>query len=457
MAPPTDNAGDDWHDLAWAKWTSDVTGDVTGSEPGRFPPDVRLAGFAHRAKLADALAWIDAHVGALESETIDLPCAAGRISTAPLISRMDWPNADRAGVDGYAVRAADSEGAGDYNPLPLALADLRSGEALPPGSACLAAAGTLLPSGADAILPFEAAQRSGAGRLEVLAPVARGAGVDRRGSELGTGTQAVAGSQRLRPQDIALLAAMGATRVAVVRRPLVHLVVAGPKAADRDALTPMLHALIARDGGTAEDFPFADAGADTGQREGQGKGQQTALARGVARSATCADLGADLVLIAGRSGTGGDDEAPRAIAEAGGTLDMHGIAMRPGGSAGLGRISRVPLLLLPGAPLACLAAYDMVAARAIRRLGGFPTSLPYAVVDAALDRKIVSAVGFTDIVRVRMARGRAMPLGSPDSGGLASAVRADGFVIVPEASEGHAPGSSVRVHLYDDPRGEAGA
>ena len=410
------------------------------SKPGSFPPDVRLVGFANRTPLRDALAWIDAHAGVVVSETIAIEDAAGRISAAPVISRMDWPNADRAGVDGYAMRAADSEGAGDYNPLPLTLADMRSTEALPPGSVSLATTGTPLPSGADAILPFEAAHQSGPGMLDVSAPVARGTGVDRRGSELGAETEAVAGSKRLRPQDIALLAGIGATRVAVLRKPLVRLVVAGPKAAEPDALTPMLRALIARDGGIGESAPSASRRDD----------DQTTLAQAVVRSIA----GADLVLVAGRSGTGLDDEAPLAITQAGGTLDMHGIALRPGESAGLGLIGDVPVLLLPGAPLACLVAYDVLAARTVRRLAGFPLSLAYPVVDATLDRKIVSAIGFTDLVRVRMARGRAAPLGSADQGGLASAVRADGFVIVPETSEGYPPGSSVRVHLYEDQRGE---
>jgi molybdopterin molybdotransferase len=412
------------------------------SESGSFPPDVRLVGFANRTPLRDALAWIDAHAGMVGSETIAIEDAAGRISAAPVISQMDWPNADRAGVDGYAMRAANSEGAGDYNPLPLTLADMRSTEALPPGSVLLATTGTQLPSGADAILPFEAARQSGPGMLDVLAPVARGAGVDRRGSELGAGTEAVAGSKQLRPQDIALLAAIGATRVAVLRKPLVRLVVAGPKAAEPDALTLMLRALVARDGGIGESAPSADA---TWRDD-----DQTTLTQAVARSVA----GADLVLVAGRSGTGLDDEAPLAITQAGGTLDMHGIALRPGDSAGLGLIGGVPVLLLPGAPLACLAAYDVLAARAVRCLAGFSLSLAYPVVDATLDRKIVSAIGFTDLVRVRMARGCAAPLGSADQGGLASAVRADGFVIVPETSEGYPPGSSVRVHLYDDQRRE---
>lgn len=407
---------------------------------GRSWPDIRLVGFADRTPLSGALAWIDAHTSVLGPETIDVEGAAGRTASTSFVSQLDWPNADYAAVDGYAVRAADSEGASDYNPLPLALLEARDAGALPPGSASLAVAGTPLPSGADAILLSDAAQRSGPTMLDVLAPVARGAGVDHRGSELRTGMEVVACSKRLRPQDIALLAGTGMVRIAVVRQPLVRLVVPGPKAAGHDALTPMLRALITRDGGTAEISPPADIG-------------RTALAQAMARAV----VGADLVLVAGRSGAGMDDEAPLAITEAGGMLDLRGIAMRPGDSTGLGQVGGVLVLLLPGAPLACLAAYDMLAGRGIRRLAGIQASLPYPVVDAALDRKIVSAIGFTDLVRVWMAGGRATPLGSAESGGLVSAVRADGFVIVPEASEGYALGSPVCVHLYSDQRRESDA
>ena len=414
--------------------------DVTGLETGHPQTDIRLVTFGNRIPLPEALAWIDARAATLEAETIDLGDAAGRTSAASLISPVDWPSADCVALDGYAVRAADSEGAGDYNPLPLALLDAPAVHALPAGSAALAVAGMPLPSDADTVLPFDAAQRSGPGTLDVLAPVARGAGVDHRGSELRAGTNVVVASRRLRPQDLALLASLGIARVAVVRQPRVRLVIPGPKAAGHDALTPMLRALIARDGGIAEISPPAEIG-------------RTALAQAMARAA----VGAGLVLVAGRSGAGTDDEAPLAIAGADGTLDVHGIAMRPGDSAGLGQIGGVPVVLLPGAPLACLAVYDMLAARAVRRLAGLQCSLPYPVINAVLDRKIVSAIGFTDLVRVRMAVGRATPLGSADSGGLVSAVRADGFVIVPQASEGHAPGSAVRVHLYGDPCREADA
>lgn len=407
---------------------------MTERETGWTWRDIRLTGFADRLPLSEALAWIDEQVcDALEAETVAVADAFGRVAAVACVAQADWPGVDVAAHDGYAVRAADSEGANSYNPLLLTLMEARGTAALPPGTALLAVAGTPLVSGADAILPFEAAQRSGAAVLEVLAPVARGVGVNRCGSEWRAGAQTVPAAKLLQPRNIALLAATGVTRVAVRRRPRVRLVVAGAKAGGHDALTPMLRALISRDGGCVEVSSPADA-------------SRAGLAEALARPAT----GIDLVLVAGRCGVGVDDEAPLAVAEAGGRLDAHGIAMRPGGSAALSRLGEAPVLLLPGTPLGCFTAYDMLAARAVRRLAGRPATPPHRVVDATLDRKIVSAVGFTDFVRVCVAGGRATVLGSAAGGGLAGVARADGFVVVPEASEGHAPGSVVRVHLYDD-------
>ncbi len=363
-------------------------------------PDIRSLGFADRTKLSEAQAWIDAHANVLAAETIEVEGATGRITAGSFVSPVDWPDADYAAIDGYAVRAAESEGSSDYNPIPLALV-IGQAHSLPPGHASIAAAGTPLPSGADAVLSFDAAEPTGPATLNVLSPVARGMGVIRRADELRAGMEAVPGSTRLRPQDVALLVATGVEHVAVVRHPCVRLVVAGPKTNGRDALTPMLCALLARDGGIVEVSRPIDGG-------------RTALAQAMARPGGETDL----VLVAGRSGAGRDDEAPLAIVAAGGRLDLHGIAMRPGELAGLGAFGGLPVLLLPGAPLACLASYDMLAARAVRRMAGLGGTGSYAVVGAVLDRKIVSAIGSTDLVRVTMTGGRATPLGSAEYRGL---------------------------------------
>ena len=367
--------------------------------PPRTVTDVRLTGFSSRAPLADALAWIDARTAALPTERVALADAAERVLAAPFASPVDWPAVDCAGLDGYAVRASETEGASDYNPLPI-------------NAHALIAAGLPMPAGTDAVLPFASAQPRGPA-LDALAPVARGAGVDRRGSIMAAGSTAVAPG-RLRPQHVALLLALGADAVAMVRCPVVALVVAGPKSGP-DLLSPMLHALVARDGGRAE-------------------------------ATTLPAAGADLILMAGRSGAGPDDDAAQRLAEADGMLEVHGIALRPGDSAGLGQIGGVPVLLLPGAPHACLTAYDLLAARAVRRLAGMEPLQPYAGTERILERKAVSAVGFTDVIQVRISRTHAVPLAPADAGTLAGAARADGFIVVPEASEGFPAGATVQVY-----------
>jgi molybdopterin molybdotransferase len=107
------------------------------------------------------------------------------------------------------------------------------------------------------------------------------------------------------------------------------------------------------------------------------------------------------------------------------------------------------VFLLPGNPVSCLAAYDFFAGRAIRGLGGRPAAWPYRRVTAPLARKIVSAIGRLDYLRVRLVEGRVEPLAIGGASILSSTTRADGFVIVPDDSEGYPAGTEVEVFLYD--------
>ena len=354
-----------------------------------------------RSPLADALAWIDAHTAPLSPETLDVAITGGRVLAEAVASTGGWPTMDCAVVDGYAVRASDTEGASEYSPAPLPAVPVAPGVAMPPGT--------------DAVLPFMAAETV-ASMVQATSPVASGAGVARRGSEVAAGQEAIAAGIVLRAPELAMLALLGVDRVALVRQPHVGLVVFGH--AGPDALTPMLRRLVEQDGGVAEALP-GEHGADWA-RAGR----------------------FDLVLLAGRSGEGAGDDAPDALRHAGGTLDLHGVALRPGETAGLGRLGDVPVVLLPGMPLACLSVYVVLASRAVQRLGGRGLA---GTVPARLTRRISSALGFSDLVRVRLHDGDATPLASPDGGGLVSAVRADGYVMVPDGSEGMDAGATVLV------------
>lgn len=383
-----------------------------------------MRGFAERAPLAAAWTWLDALPDAGISEVVDLASATGRVLAARIVSHAEPDAAARAAADGYAVRASDCDGANAYNPLLLAFHE-PGAALLPPGTTCPVGSGWVMPSGADAVLPFDAAERVGVRSLEVLAPIAPGAGVDRHGHGLPSGLPILRRGQTLLPQHVACLMALGFATLPVLRRPRVRLLVPGPKSGP-DILGPMLSALLARDGAVAEPVPLGNAG-------------EPELAAAMSRQ------GDGPLLVAGRSGVGPDDVSAAAMRAAGGTFVLHGLALNPGGSAGLGMLSGSPFILLPGDPFACLATYDMLAARLLRRLAAADGALPYASVQRRLACKIVSAIGLTEVVPVRMADGMARPVSA--EAGLASLL-ADGFVVVPETSEGHPAGSTVRVHPY---------
>ncbi len=353
-----------------------------------------------RWPLAEAAGWVEATLAALGTERIATGAAVGRVLASPC-GGAAWPGADRAAVDGYGLQAGLTEEASEYNPLLVA-------------DAVLLAVGAAIPPGVDAVAPYPAVHRYGA-VLEALAPVARGAGIERRGGDAGPGFQVPAGL--LRAEAVALLQLLGVEWVEVVRQPCVAVVVAGAKSGP-DVLTPLLARLVAEDGGSA----------------------------GFHASPAAVPPGADLVLLAGRSGCGWDDDMPHRLAAAGGWLDQHGVAVRPGDSAGLGWLDGVPVLLLPGAPASALTIYDLLGGPAVQTLAG-RAAVPRGVQQGAvLDRKITSAVGFADVVRVTLDGGRATPLGPADAGGLARVVLSDGWVLVPEGQEGFAAGSAVVVN-----------
>ncbi len=395
-----------------------------------------------RASLDQAIAWIDAHSATLGPEEIGLDEAAGRVTASQILAPAPIPPADRAAADGYALRAAETVGASDYNPLPFALCS--AGDALPASAAAPIVSGAALPGGADAVLPHDLAQASGA-KLEVFGAVPQGLGVVREGRQLQAGESLIDAGRVLLPQHIGLLASAGIRRVQVVRRPRVRLLVFPPKPPALDANTPLLCTLIERDCGALPETKLLESQ------------PREALAEALAH--TLAAAGADLVLIAGRSGHGADDIALRVLADVG-ELAIHGVALRPGGSSSMGLVHGAPVLLLPGDPLECWSAFEMLAGRLIRRMGGRSPELPYARRQAEVGHKIVSAIGVVDLCRVRLvqanivqaniAQGSVEPVGPAESGGLASAVRADGFVLVPAALEGFAPGTRIDVFVFEE-------
>lgn len=409
------------------------------------PHDVRMRGFTSRTKVEDVLRWVDRHSQPSTFEIVHLAHACGRVLAAPIIADIDIPPFDRAAMDGYAVQAADTFGAGDYNPLCLRLAGqsfpgTATSASVTTGTAVQIMTGAPMPAGADAVVPAEYATES-AGQVEITQSVTPGKHVGRRGEDVQTGTELFRPGRRLRPQDVGLLAAIGRDHIPLVTEPRVQVVVTGnelvapgqPRAAGQifESNSIMLNSLIKRDGGIVDALHFC--------------GDDREIIRETLAKAAAS---ADVVLISGGSSVGAEDHAPGVLAELG-ELAIHGIAMRPSSPAGMGQVGRAIVYLLPGNPVSCLAAYDFFAGRAIRRMGGLGAHWSYSTRLEITADKIVSAIGRVDYCRVVVDKTGVRPLSLSGASILSSTTRADGFVVVPANLEGYAAGSPICVYMYD--------
>src|SRR5436309_2028141 len=411
--------------------------------------DVRMRGFRERTEVNDVVRLLEERVRPLPEESIPLAEAADRVLARDVISDVDVPGFDRAAMDGYALRGSETFGAGPYNSLELAVV----GEVFPgrpfagvvrPGQAVQIMTGAPLPEGTDAVLQAEAAEEVPGPPpvVRVTDAVPPGRHVGRIGEDVRAGTVVLRTGRRLRPQDLGVLSSVGVASVPVVRQPYVGILITGNEllpAGSRpegyrivDSNSVMLAALVRRDGGKPCLGALVPDVYDDIRSALQG-----ALASG-----------ADAVLISGGSSVGAEDHAPRVLAELG-ELNVHGIALRPASPAGVGFVNGRPVFLMPGNPVSCLCAYDLFAGRAVRRLGGRSSDLPYRRAVLPLGRKIASAVGRVDYVRVVVQDGKVEPLATSGASVLTSTTRADGFVLVPRDSEGHPPGDAVLVYFYD--------
>jgi molybdopterin molybdotransferase len=156
----------------------------------------------------------------------------------------------------------------------------------------------------------------------------------------------------------------------------------------------------------------------------------------------------DLLVTTGGTSVGVEDHAPVLIAELGELL-VHGVAMRPSAPTGFGWVAGRPVFLLPGNPVSCLAGYDFFVGLAVRRMGGRPDAWPYRQTRLPLRDRISSQIGRVDYARVRIDSGQAILIATSGASVLSSTTQADGFVAVPQDSEGYAAGEPVDVWLYD--------
>lgn len=406
-----------------------------------------MRGFPGRSDVDRVLELIHQLAHRVSSEIVPIQDAAGRVLTEDVVAEVAVPAFPRSAMDGYALKGEETFGASSYNPLTFRVV----GQSMPgkpylgtvkSGEAVRIMTGARLPDGADAVLMAEYASeisKATGAEVAVTDSVPPGRHVGQIGEDIESGQQVLSNGRHLRPQDIGVLASIGVKNVPVVRRPVVRIVITGDELLPPgsvpdgsriiDSNSLMLEALVRRDGAVAL------------------RGAIVPDQRDRVRAELLAAQG-DIVLISGGSSVGAEDHAPLVVAECGELL-VHGVAMRPSSPAGMGRVAGRLVFLLPGNPVSCLAAYDFFAGPAIRLLGGRSADWPHRFIRGRVTAKISSAVGRVDYVRVRVGPAGVEPIAISGASILSSTTRADGFVIVPRDSEGHAVGEEVKVFLYD--------
>ena len=389
--------------------------------------------------------------------------ALGRVTAEPIWAKISSPHYHSSAMDGFALRADDTNGAQPSSPLKLSvLGNL-------PVQAQYVDTGDPLPDWANAVIPIENVESLDENgqltkdirvpqAIRIRASVAPWSHVRPLGEDIVATQLVLPAGHVLRPVDLGAVAASGHQEMKVARKPKVailptgsELVPIGSSLKVGDILeynSLVLAAQIKSMGGEPTRFPIIKDDLDL-----------------ICEVVWEAALEHDLVLLNAGSSAGAEDFSARVVEKLGQLL-VHGVAVRPGHPVILGLINRqsqienrksntprndmIPIIGVPGYPVSAALTIDIFVEPLMAKwLGRRPKELP--IESATLTRKLVSPAGDDDYVRVVLGRVGDKLLAAPLSRGagvITSLVQADGLALIPSGTQGIEAGEKIQVRLY---------
>ena len=401
----------------------------------------------------DAVARIVSGIEPLSVERVALLDALGRVLATPIVSPLTLPAWDNSAMDGYALRAADVEGASDGAPVTLTVLETVAAGAFPSreveaGSCTRIMTGAPLPKGVDTVIRLEDTD-GGIERVTIRNDRDARRNVRHRGEDIKTGTLVLDRGQPIGAAQIGVLASVGASAVDVYRRPRVAFFGSGDEIVDLDRFSEALggrkivtsnsytlHALVRATGGIPVNLGVArDDPADLRER--------------IERAAGC-----DLLVTSAGISAGEFDYLRPVLAEAGLTLDVWRVRMRPGAPLGFGRLRGMPWIGLPGNPVSTMVTFDLFVRPVMRRMLGH-TRLFRRPVTVTLEEPVKIGARLTHflraIVTVRPDHTLSARLTGPQGSGiLTSMSRANALLVIPEERPRVEAGETVHAFLISD-------
>ena len=373
-----------------------------------------------------------------ETETVSIMDALGRVLAEDLIGDTNLPPFANSGMDGYAIRASDSQGASQDKPVQLRVTqDIPAGtapdKAIAAGEAARIMTGAPVPEGADAVIPVEdtdAQWTVGAddmpAEIRIFRAVTPQDNIRPVGENIAIGQKVLNAQTLIRSAEIGMLAALGCATVEVVRKPRVAILGSGDELLDleeemapgkiRDVNSYMLASLVIENGG----IPLRMAPARD-KLDAVRQSFHEALA-----------LKPDLIISSAGVSVGATDLV-RTVLDELGEVSFWRINLRPGKPLAYGMVQGVPFFGLPGNPVSAAVTFDVLVRPALLKMGRMKDNAQYIQATCAEDLK---SDGRRSYVRVRLTRDGAAYIaeltGTQSSGALMSMVEADGLLIIPE-------------------------
>ncbi len=373
--------------------------------------------------------------------------AQGLLSAEDVYAQAPLPGFDNSSMDGYAVRAADTAGATEQDPVVLAVvgdipAGSRSPRGVSPGHCLRIMTGAPMPFGADAVVPVEWTD-GGVARVRIDRPTEPGRFVRRVGEDVRTGDQAISTDTPIGPAQVGLLAAIGRERVLVRPRPRVAVISTGSELVDVGQL-PGIGEIV-----DSNSYALAAAARDAGgevYRVGIVPDDHALVLEALEGQLQRADL----VVTSGGVSAGAFDVVKQALVEVG-TVEFTRVAMQPGMPQGFGVLGdeRIPLFCLPGNPVSALVSFEVFVRPALRRMLGKRRLFRRTVTATAL-QSMSSPAGRRQYRRgllQREADGSYVvePVGGPGSHLIASLARSNCLIVIGEEVTEVVPGGQVTV------------
>lgn len=374
-----------------------------------------------------------------QTEMTDTYESLGRITAEPVFAKCCSPLFNAAAMDGIAVKSAETAGASEKRPLTLEQGiDYK-----------IIDTGDPIKAPFDAVVMAEdVTEEAGIDRVMITRSVPGWQHIRPIGEDIATGEMLLPSHHRIRPVDIGVLLAGGILSLKTFKKPQVSIIPTGteiimphdnPSEGDIiDSNSGMFAAMVAEAGGIPHRCGIVP--------DDYEQIKETVL-REIKNS--------DLVIINAGSSAGTEDYTVHVLREIGDVI-IHGVAMKPGKPVILAIVQGKPVIGLPGYPVSAYLAFENFVEHVLQKISGSDRSsrsTARKTVKAVLSKRIVSSLKHREYVRVKVGKVGDKFVCAPlarGAGAAMSLVRADGFCVIPQESEGFEAGETVEVELYTD-------